>query len=257
MLSAWNDQYAQPESRVDRVHRTVVAGDEDASERHGRLRRAHAAARKTERPFQRQLRHVARASGPRPPPSETARCSCLPIHSTRLSSRDRRAADWTVQRFAIFAVPVPSTSRNGRRATNSVRSRFCLSGIDDGVHCHRSGGDRLIDALGWQRVQRREWGSGAPADVHAFRAMTVRATGLKQLCAGGRTERESSSASASLLRRRLCARSSVAAEHEERQSTRRRPDAFAHRLIVPRCLGERVAIWEELRQRGMSAGSCW
>jgi hypothetical protein len=33
-----------------------------------------------------------------------------------------------VHRFAIFATPVPSRSKNGRRATNSVRSRFCLSG---------------------------------------------------------------------------------------------------------------------------------
>src|SRR5690349_13707947 len=35
---------------------------------------------------------------------------------------------FAVHRFVIFATPVPSTSRNGLRATNSVRSRFCLSG---------------------------------------------------------------------------------------------------------------------------------
>ena len=108
-----------------------------------------------------------------------------------------------VQRLVILAVPVPSMSRNGRRATDFGEVALLLVRHRHRMDRHRSRRDRLVDALRRQHVQRREWRSRAPADLHALGTVTVRTTGLKELCARWRTERESASSATALRWRRL------------------------------------------------------
>src|SRR5688572_17628259 len=128
MLSAWKDQYAQPErasieytarlSLPMKTRPSATVGCDELTPPPGKPNAHFSVSFGTSR----AVRPAAAAAW--------NRALFVPPHPFHAAVVERSpSGGLEVQRFAIFAVPVPSTSKKGRRATNSVRSRFCLSGM--------------------------------------------------------------------------------------------------------------------------------
>ena len=129
MLSAWNDQYAQPErasieytarlSLATKTRPRATVGCDELTPPPGKPNAHFSVSFGTSRAASPAAAAVWKRALLLPP---------QPFHAGVVERSPSGGLD--VQRLVIFAVPVPSMSRNGLRATNSVRSRFCLSGID-------------------------------------------------------------------------------------------------------------------------------